>query len=87
MVWSGMIGLQKYKIGNGFTTCDLSSGHIITMTSLVTPTVQHAFDTFSRFFRESPGVFLVPDKGQQKPLVSFVEVPPVQSCHDDYLTI
>ena len=45
-----MIGLQKYKIGNGFTTCDLSSGHIITMTSLVTPTVQHALDTFSRFF-------------------------------------
>ena len=82
-----MIGLQKYKIGNGFTTCDLSSGHIITMTSLVTPTVQHAFDTFSRFFREAPGVFLVPDKGQQEPLVSFVEVPPVQSCHDDYLTI
>ena len=46
-------------------------------TFLITPTVYHTFYTFSWFFREPPGVFLVPDEGEQKAFVPLVEVPPV----------
>ena len=46
--------------------------------NLITSTIYcHTLHTFSRFFREPPGVVLVPDEGQEEPLVLLVEVSPV----------